>query len=236
MNIFNKIQNWTQSGPNGNDKQQQNYVETDSGNKGFWGSLLGMGTSALGGAPLGIGLGIASSLFGGMHAAKGPTTAPITPQQIQGYMAPSQALLNQYGDMAQQMMDPQSAMNRRQFQTIEQQGARQLALQQLLSNRQAASMGQASGITSAQNRMAQSGIGRQSANLYNQALMQAQQRGQGMLGQQMQMQQGMDENMAQAAIAQNQALRQQEMQRRQQTGGLLGGLGSALIGGIFGGE
>ena len=115
-------------------------------------------------------------------------------------MGGSQALINQYGDRAQQMMDPQSAMNRRQFQGIEQQGARQLALQQLLARRQAASMGQASGITSAQNRTAQAGIGRQSADLYNQALMQSQQRGMGMLGNQVQMQTGMDENIAQAAV------------------------------------
>jgi hypothetical protein len=216
MHILNKIQNWTQSGPKGNDKQV-------------------MGYAIAGGL---------SSLLGGYLASQQPKTDFISPEQIKAGLSGTQGLTNQYGQMQQEMagigreqMDPRSAMNQRQLQMLRGQGASQMALQNLLSQRQAAAMGQSSGITAAQNRAAQAGIGQQTGNLYNQALLQQQQAGIGTLGtagsmlaNQQQMQLGLDENVTQAMIAQNQQKRQQEMAQNQQWGSLLGGLGSGLMG------
>ena len=139
--------------------------------------------------------------------------------------------------IGREQMDPMSAMNQRQLQMLRGQGASQMALQNLLNQRQAAAMGQSSGITAAQNRAAQAGIGQQTGDLYNQALLQQQQAGigtlgtaGGMLANQQQMQLGLDENVAQALIAQRGQQRQQEIAQNQQWGSLLGGVGSGLMG------
>ena len=70
MNIFNKIHNWTQSGPNGNDKQ-------------WLPQALMLGGSAL------------ASAYGAYQQNKALKTQPIGPGQIAGYMAPVQANINQ---------------------------------------------------------------------------------------------------------------------------------------------
>ena len=220
MHILNKIQNWTQSGPKGNDKQWLPQV-----------------------------LGVGASLLGGYLSSRQPKTQAISPDDIRAQFMGTeerlgaQDLTTQYGKMGQEMagigreqMDPMSAMNQRQLQMLRGQGASQMALQNLLNQRQAAAMGQSSGITAAQNRAAQAGIGQQTGDLYNQALLQQQQAGigtlgtaGGMLANQQQMQLGLDENVAQALIAQRGQQRQQEIAQNQQWGSLLGGVGSGLM-------
>ena len=82
-------------------------------------------------------------------------------------MAPVQGVINQmqsgYGQMqnlGQQLMDPNSAMNEMEIQKIQEQSADQLAMQHMLARRQAAAMGQDSGITAAQNRASQAQMSR----------------------------------------------------------------------------
>ena len=219
--LLENINNWTQSGPMGNDKQ-----------------VAWMLPAA----------GVATSLLGGLFGSKKSTIDPISPGQIREDMAPVQGYIDQMGQGYQQMqgfgrdmMDPGSAMNQQRFQMMQQQGSQQMALQNLLQRRQAAAMGQASGITAQQGRSAQRQLGGQLSGQFQQAMLGQQDKGLNMLGQsqsilgnQARMQMGVSENIAQARIAQNQAQRQEEMMANQQMANLFGGLGGGLLQGWAG--
>jgi hypothetical protein len=150
-----------------------------------------------------------------------------------------------YGEImgiGRQMMDPYSRMNQQQFGLMKQQGAEQLALQNLLAQRQSAALGQASGITAQQGRTAQSQMGRQISQQFQQGLAGQQQagagymmQGQGLLGQiggiqgQMgEMQMGIGENLAGADIAQGQALMQAELAQGANISGMIGSIGGGV--------
>jgi hypothetical protein len=151
-----------------------------------------------------------------------------------------------YGRMSgigQDLMDPTSGINQQQYQRMQQQGQNQLALQNLLARRQAAAMGQESGITAAQSRLASSQTARNLGQGYEQALMQNRQAGIGVLGQAGGMlgsigtlQQGISENVAQAAISRNQQQREEEMRRNELWGSALSGMGGGLMQGYIQGE
>ena len=106
-------------------------------------------------------------------------TQAITPGQIRGYMSPIQGTINQmqgsYGQMTgygQDLMDPSSGINQQQQQMLRDQSADQLAMQHMLARRQAAAMGQDSGITAAQNRTSQAQMSRGVQEQSQQNLMQ----------------------------------------------------------------
>ena len=132
MHLIDKIQNWTQNGASGNDKQVA------------W--LL----------PL-VGAGIqAASAY---QASRPMETQAISPGEIRGHMAPVQGVINQMksgqgrmASMGQQMMDPTSSLNQQQYGMMQEQGANQMALQSILQNRQNAATGVNSGIMQAQQR------------------------------------------------------------------------------------
>ena len=219
--LLENINNWTQSGPMGNDKQ-----------------VAWMLPAA----------GVATSLLGSLFGSKKSTIDPISPQQITEDMAPVQGYIDQMGEGYKQMqgfgkdmMDPGSGMNQQRFQMMQQQGAQQMALQNLLQRRQAAAMGQASGITAQQGRSGQRQLGQQLTGQFQQAMLGQQDKGLNMLGQsqsilgnQARMQMGVSENIAQSRIAQNQAQREEEMMRNQQMANLFGGIGGGLLQGWAG--
>jgi hypothetical protein len=214
--LLEDINGWVQNGPMGNDKQQIP-----------WGAIAGAG----------------SSLLSGWMGARQNPNKPLGPGDIKRYMSPMQGVVNQmqgaYGRMqgiGQQMMDPNSGMNQQQQQMMQEQGANQLAMQHMLARRQAAAMGQDSGITAAQNRVSQGQTSRDLYQGHQQALMQNRMQGIGVLGQSQgllgnigSMQTGISENIAQSAIAQRQH-QMDEWQRRNQIGvDVLGGMGSGFM-------
>lgn len=217
--LIENINGWVQSGPMGNDKQF---------------TALPYIASALG---------IGASLFGGAKSGKGPSTPSISPEQIEQYMLPVQEQIDKMGgvyddtiSLSKNIMDPSSALNQQRFNLLKQQGQEQLALQNLLARRQSAAMGQDSGITFSNAMQRQQALGRDILGQYNQSMLGQQNvglglRGQGMglLGSMLQGQLGVSENIAQAAIAQNQAQRDAEMYANQAQGGFYSGLGSSLL-------
>ena len=212
--LLENINGWVQNGPAGNDKQ-------------FWGAVAGVGASLLGGL---------------LGQKKNPNKA-ISPGEIRGYMQPTQGVINQmqggYSQMqgiGQQMMDPRSQMNQQQYQMMQEQGANQLAMQHMLAKRQAAAMGQDSGITAAQNRASQGQTARDIYQGHQQALMQNRMGGIGVLGQSQgllgnigSMQRGVDENIAQSAIAQRQSQQDEWARRNQAQADMLSGMGSGFM-------
>ena len=161
---------------------------------------------------------------------------------IKGYMQPVQATVDKLGGaydemvgLSRNIMDPQSAMNQQRFDLMRQQSQEQLALQNLLARRKAASMGQDSGITFQNAIQRQQDTGRSLLSSYQQGMLGQQNLGlnvlgqsQGMPGDIMQGQMGIQENIAQGYIA-NQELKQAkelaEAERKSQFGGgLLGGV------------
>tara|TARA_R100000231_G_scaffold138793_1_gene118083 strand:+ start:6804 stop:7475 length:672 start_codon:yes stop_codon:yes gene_type:complete len=215
MNL-EQIQNWAQNGPMANDKQ----------------SLL---------LPA---LSVGASLAGGLMAMRKNPNRPITPGEVAGDLSRSQGVVNQmqagYGQMqsmGQGLMDPNSAINQQQQQMIRNQSADQLAMQHMLARRQAAAMGQDSGITAAQNRAMQSRMAQGAMQQSQQAFMQNRMQGMGVLGQSQgllgnigRMQMGLDENIAQARLAERN-YEQQEFERRNMAmSSMLGGIGSGLMG------
>ena len=190
----------------------------------------------------------------------------MTGTEVQSYMKPVQELISQQGGtvgqmqgaygqsmgFAQDLMDPMSAHNLQQRRLMEQQGAQSLALQNLLARRQAASLGQESGITQAQQRMATSSMGRDINQQWQQGLNQQYMQGlnqfnqsQGLLGQIGSMQSGMgqqqlgiQENIAQAEIARKQQDMEIQMAKQNRTsqfwGGILGGVAGGFAGSAFG--
>ena len=215
MKLLQDINGWVQNGPMGNDKQ---WVLP----------ALSMGAS------------VASGLMG---ARKNPNQ-PLGAGAIRGHMAPVQGVINQmqsgYGQMqnlGQQLMDPNSAMNEMEIQKMQEQSADQLAMQHMLARRQAAAMGQDSGITAAQNRATQADMNRAQQERILKEMSNKRMQGIGILGQSQgllgnigRMQQGVSENIAQAAIAKQQH-KANEWQRRNQIGAdVLGGIGSGLMG------
>ena len=213
-----RLQNWAQNGPIANDKQAP--------------------------FPWMLAAGVASNLAGAYLGSRAPKTESIGPNRIRKMMAPAQDVVNQmqgqYGTMSrmgQDLIDPNSNINQQQYQMMQQQGQNQLALQQLLARRQAASMGQDSGITQAQSRGAMAQTARNLGQDYQRALSQNRQVGigtlgqaQGLLGRIGQMQTGISENIAQAAIAQNQRQREDELRRNQMLAEGITGIGSGLMG------
>jgi len=176
----------------------------------------------------------------------------LTQKEITGYMQPVQDVIGQMqgayeqsSQYANQMMDPRSAMNQDRRDLYEDQGYSQMALQNLLNQRQAAALGQESGITQSQNRQNQGQTGRNISQLFQQNMMQQQQAGmnqfnqsQGMLGNIMQGQLGVTENITQAEIARRKAQMDIQMgeaaNRQQFVGGLLGGVANIFSGGLAG--
>ena len=215
MNL-EQIQNWVHNGPTANDKQ----------------SLL---------LPA---LSVGASLAGGLMAMRKNPNRPITPGEVRGDLSRSQGVVNQmqsgYGQMqsmGQGLMDPNSAINQQQQQMIRNQSADQLAMQHMLARRQAAAMGQDSGITAAQNRATQSRMAQGAMQQGQQAFMQNRMQGMGVLGQSQgllgnigRMQMGLDENIAQARLAERN-YEQQEFERRNMAmSSMLSGMGSGLMG------
>jgi len=215
MNL-EQIQNWVHNGPTANDKQ----------------NLL---------LPA---LSVGASLAGGLMAMRKNPNRPITPGEVAGDLSRSQGVVNQmqagYGQMqsmGQGLMDPNSAINQQQQQMIRNQSADQLAMQHMLARRQAAAMGQDSGITAAQNRAMQGRMAQSAMQQGQQAFMQNRMRGMGVLGQSQgllgnigRMQMGLDENIAQARLAERN-YEQQEFERRNMAmSSMLGGIGSGLMG------
>ena len=217
MNL-EQIQNWALNGPNANRKE-------------YLSAIL-------------QGAGLAAKAYGAyqMYNDKNKPQA-ITPGQIRGYLSPSQGIANQmqagYGQMQSMgrgLMDPNSALNQQQQQMIREQSADQLAMQSLLNRRQAAAMGQASGITAAQNRAAQARMSQGAMQQAQQAFMQNRMQGIGVLGQSQgllgslgRFQQGIDENIAQAAVAQRQQQIGDYERKQDMLGSLFGGLGGGLM-------
>ena len=214
MNL-EQIQNWAHNGPMANDKQ--------------W--ILPA-------------LSVGASIAGGVVAMRKNPYRPITPGEVQGDLARSQGVVNQmqsgYGQMqsmGQGLMDANSSINQQQQQMIRNQSAYQLAMQHMLARRQAAAMGQDSGITAAQNRTTQARMAQSAMQQGQQAYMQNRMQGisvlgqsQGLLGNIGRMQTGIDENVAQARLAERN-FEQQEWQRRNQAlSGMLSGIGSGLMG------
>jgi len=217
MKLLQDINGWVQNGPMGNDKQI-----------GWVLPALSMGAS------------VASGL---MSARKNPNQ-PLGAGAIRKHMAPMQGVVNQmqsgYGqmqNMGQQMMDPNSAMNQQQFQMMGEQSADQLAMQHMLARRQAAALGQDSGITAAQSRTTQADMNRAVQERILKQMSTNRMQGIGILGQSQgllgnigRMQQGISENIAQADIAKQQH-KANEWQRRNQIGAdVMGGIGSGLMG------
>ena len=226
--LLGNINNWVQNGPMGNDKQLAPLVAAG----------LAVGGAALKG-------------YGNWRANKPLTTKPISPAEIQAHMAPVQSQVNQMQAGATQMMqagqgmmDPNSNMNQQLKQDMGQQSQSQLALQALLNRRQAASMGQNSAITQAQNSMQ---IGQTARGLTSQFGTAMQQRySQGistmasagsLLGNVASKQMGIQENIAQAAIAGREHQAMQEQAKNARAGAVwqgLGGMASAAAGPIGG--
>ena len=214
---LDRLQNWAQNGPMANDKQM----------------ALGM-----------LALGLAGSAAQAYLGSQANPHQPLGAGAIRKHMRPTQGgiakmqsgysnLMNQ----GQQLMDPNSALNQQQRQMMQDQAANQMAMQHLLARRQAAAMGTDSGITAAQNRGAQAQTARDLYQGHQNALFQNRAQGlgiqgqaQGLLGNIGRMQQGVSENIAQAAIAKRQH-QADEWQRRQQTmADFAGGIGSGAMG------
>jgi len=214
--LLENINNWTQSGPMGNDKQN-------------W---------------LMPAIGLAASAYGAYQGMKKNPHKPFSPGEVRQGMSQTQGVANQmqsgYGQMqsmGQGLMDPNSAINQQQQQMIRNQSADQLAMQHMLARRQAAAMGQDSGITAAQNRATQSRMAQGAMQQGQQAFMQNRMQGMGVLGQSQgllgnigRMQMGLDENIAQARLAERN-YEQQEFERRNMAmSSMLSGMGSGLMG------
>jgi len=184
----------------------------------------------------------------------------IKPEEIKQYMQPVQELIDLQGGTAGQMqraygqsmgfaedmMDPMSVRNLQQRRLMEQQGNQSLALQNLLARRQAAALGQESGITQAQQRGATTAMARDINQQWQQGLNQQYMQGlgqfnqgQGLLGQIAGLQSGMasqqmgiQENIAQADIARRQQAMALAEARKNRTssfwGGMLGGAASGF--------
>ena len=152
--------------------------------------------------------------------------------------------------MGRQMMDPQSAYNRQQYDMMRNQGAGQMALQSLLNRRQNAQMGQSSGIGAAQQRNLQQQTASSLSGQYANQLLQNRQMGmaqfgqgfgqygsgvgvhgqaQGIIGNIAQMRMGMDENAAQAGIAQRKFEQDTAFNKAQGMQDMYSGIGSGLI-------
>ena len=177
----------------------------------------------------------------------------LTNKEITEYMQPVQDVIGQMqggyqqsSQYANQMMDPRSAWNQQRQSMMQEQGTSQLALQNLLNRRQAAALGQDSGITQAQARASRGQMGRDLSQMHQQGLMQQQQAGmnqfnqsQGLLGNIMQGQLGVTENITQAEIARRKAQMDINMadasNRQQFVGGLIGGVANIASGGLAGG-
>ena len=179
---------------------------------------------------------------------------------IKKQMRPVQDIINQMGgtvgqmqsgydasrQFAAEMMDPRSQYNAQQQRMMKDQANEQMAMQAMLQRRQAAAMGQASGITAAQGRIGQENMMSDMRRQYQQQLLQQRMAGlqqfnqsQGLLGNIGQMQSGMgqqqlgiQENIAQADIARAQmAMQQQQADRDRRMGLVTGVLGGVLSGG-----
>lgn len=178
---------------------------------------------------------------------------------IKRQMKPVQDIINQMGgtvgqmqsgydtsrQFATEMMDPNSQYNAQQQRMMKDQGNEQMAMQAMLQRRQAAAMGQNSGITAAQGRMGQENMMNDMRKQYQQQLLQQRMAGmgqfnqsQGLLGNIGSMQSGMgqqqlgiQENIAQADIARSQMAMQQQMADRQGRQGLVTGLMGGLLSG-----
>ena len=216
MNL-DKINGWVQNGPMGNDKQFD---------------------------PITLGLGLGASAYSAWKAGQANPVKPFSPGDVRRGMSQTQGVVNQmqggYGQMqslGQGLMDPNSAINQQQQQMIRNQSADQLAMQHMLARRQAAAMGQDSGITAAQNRAMQGRMAQGAMQQGQQAFMQNRMQGMGVLGQSQgllgnigRMQMGLDENIAQARLAERN-YEQQEFERRNMAmSSMLGGIGSGLMG------
>lgn len=216
MNIINKIHNWTQSGPAGNDKQ---WVQT----------------ALLAGSAL-------ASAYGAWKSSRPGKTKAMTPGEIQGYMSPVQSNINrqmagqqQMAGLGQSMMDPQSAYNLQQKGLMQGHGANQQALQAILNQRQAAASGVDSGIFAGQQRAQGQQLSQSLGGQYQNMLAQNRTQGIGLLGNSQTLlgninrqQLGIQENIGQAAIAQRQAQMAEERRQLQSQGAMWGAIGSGL--------
>jgi len=231
--LINNINGWVHSGPQGNDKQIDPVTA---------GLIL-----------YGVGSGIKA--IGAHKASKPIDTKAVSPSEIRNYMNPTQNVIGQmqagYGQMqgiGQQLMDPRSRMNQQQYGMMQEQGANQMALQSILQSRQNAAMrggGASSGIMRAQQRQGQASLAQSMRGQFQNAMMQNRmagigtlQQSQGLLGSIGSMQRGVDENIAQSAIAQrnwdrNELMRQRRAQQANYNaiGEGAQGVGSGMMGG-----
>ena len=216
MNL-DKINGWVQNGPMGNDKQFD---------------------------PITLGLGLGASAYSAWKAGQANPVKPFSPGDVRKGMSQTQGVVNQmqggYGQMqslGQGLMDPNSGINQQQQQMLRDQSADQLAMQHMLARRQAAAMGQDSGITAAQNRATQGQMARGVQQQSQQNLMQNRMQGIGVLGQSQgllgnigRMQMGLDENATQAGIAARQHEMDDWQRRNQAQADMFSGFGSGLMG------
>jgi len=154
--------------------------------------------------------------------------------KIQDYMQPTQDLVNEQLGIGRDMMDPNSEMNQGML-GLMQSNARQAGGQAAMSSRQlAAQTGMSSGQAQMHQRMAMTQANRGVDDSMQQYLATQQQTGLGVLGGMTQMQQGLNENAAQAYVSQVNA----HNAARQSRVGMLTGLAGAAIGNIgnFGGK
>ena len=185
--------------------------------------MIGLGLLA------GLG-GIAANYMGAQAMNKPLQTQAISPGEIRDYMKSSQDMVDNMQGICTGLMDPSSALNQRQLGMMRGESANQLAMQAVLNRRRNAQMGADSGITAAQDRvqrrLASVALQNQMQNQLNQNYMQ----GIGVLGSQQQAQMGIDENIAQSAIAQRQSQMNAEQQRRMMQAAQWSGLGEGLLG------
>ena len=216
MNL-DKINSWVQNGPIGNDRQFD---------------------------PITLALGLGATAYGAYQGMRKNPNKPVSPSEVRRGLSQTQGVVNQmqsgYGQMqglGQGLMDPNSGINQQQQQMLRDQSADQLAMQHMLARRQAAAMGQDSGITAAQNRATQAQMSRGVQQQSQQNLMQNRMQGIGVLGQSQgllgnigRMQMGLDENATQALIAQRQNQMEEWQRRNQAQADMWGGFGSSLMG------
>ena len=222
--LLENINGWTQSGPMGNVKQ---FLPALAIAAGAGGLLAGANATRIMNQPI--------------------KAQPISPDEIKNYLSSSQDVVGQmqggYQQMTgigQDMMNPFSMMNRQQRGMQQKFGADQLALQTLLNRRQnAVGGGGNSGVMAAQQMEQRRLLANQLQDQFRNQTQQNYSQGVGVLGGAHNMlggiysaQSGIDENIAQSAIAQRQALRDEEIGSRQSRASVWSGIGSGLLGGI----
>jgi len=147
--------------------------------------------------------------------------------KIKDYQDPTQSLVDEQIGIGRQLMDPRSAINLQQQQILRQRGAEAANLQGQALSATGAQMGMSPGQILMQQRMAQGKSMGQANEQFQQGLLGQFQSGLGLMGGMTQMQQGLDENMANAYVNQ---IAQHNQQRQAGISNTLGLMGMAFGG------